>query len=286
MRYSLLWIFSLFLSCSLTDSDDVTPTFLNVSEVTVSPEPNQGSGSHNIEDLWVIVDGALVGIHQFPSKIPVLKTAASPTELRIFGGIRRNGINSDAIEYPFYQQIIQPIDLIEGETINLDVEFKYRTDATFAFVESFDNSNNFTQDEDGNPMTSFVSSNEDPREGFASGVGKVDAENSVLELATDASFSDLPTNGAAIYLEMEYRSNLTLNVGLIGSLGTIPLKNYFLFLKPTGNSWNKIYVELTSEILGSNLDAYKLVFGIEYNGEDTNGAEGFLNLDNVKVIHF
>jgi len=51
MRYSLLWILSIFMSCSLTDSDDVTPSFIDVSSVTVATEQGQGSGSHDIDDL-------------------------------------------------------------------------------------------------------------------------------------------------------------------------------------------------------------------------------------------
>lgn len=286
MRYSLLWILSIFMSCSLTDSDDVTPSFIDVSSVTVATEQGQGSGSHDIDDLWLAVDGIIVGLRQVPASIPVLKNAISPTELTFFAGVRRNGTNIDAIQYPFYEPIVETVDLVEGETYNLDLDFKYRPNTQFVFVESFDNSNNFTQDEDEDPMTSFVSSSDDPFEGFASGLGKVNAEHTIMEVATSASFSDLPFNNSPIYLEMNYRSNLTLNVGLIGSLGTTPIKNYYLFLKPTGNDWNKIYIDITNEIALSNLSSYKLVFGIEYNEEDTDGGEGFLNLDNVKLIHF
>ncbi len=286
MRYSLLFLLTMCLSCSLFDTDDVTPTFLHVPSVSLVTEAGQGGTSHDIEDLWVIVDGFQVGLHQIPSTIPVLENINRPSELLFFGGIRRNGTNVDAIEYPFYEPISQTLELVEGETIDLDLKFNYRPGAQFAFVETFDNSNNFSQDEDGDPMTTFSSSMEDPFEGFASGVGRVNEEHPLLEVATSASMTELPRNGSAIYLEMDYRSNLTLNVGLIGALGTTAIPNYFLFLKPTGEEWNKIYVELTNEILLSNLDAYKLLFGIEYNAEDTGGEEGFLHLDNVKVIHF
>jgi len=286
MRYIPLMILFLFASCSLLDTDDVTPTFLNIDQVTIASQVGQGSTSHKIEDLWVAVDGNLVGLYQIPSLIPVLKTSANPTELTFFGGIRRNGTNTDGIQYPFLEQITRSVELVEGETLDLDLEFNYRNDATFAFVESFDNSNNFVFDEDENPLTTFGTTDQGAFEGLRSGYGVVTADQSLLEVATDASFPDLPKNGGDFYLEMDYRSNLTLNVGLIGALGQTPLKSYFLFLRPTGEEWNKIYVELTSEIVRSNLDSYKLVFGIEYNADDTGGQDGYLYLDNVKLIHF
>lgn len=284
MRYIPVLLLVLFTSCSLLDNDDVTPSFLDISNVTLAAEPNQGSSSHKIEDLWIAENFKIVGLHQVPSLIPILKDGTA--DLIFFGGIRRNGTNTDAIQYPFYEQIDLSLDLVAGETRDIDLEFKYRPDTKFAFIESFDNSNNFSFDEDGDPMTSFGTTNDEPFEGLRSGLGIVNAEHPILELATDASFTDLPKDGSAIYIEMDYRSNLTLNVGLLGSFGTTLQKAYFLFLKPTGDEWNKIYIEITNEILLSNLDFYKLAFGIEYNAQDAAGQDGYLYLDNVKLIHF
>jgi len=284
MRYIPVLLLFLFSSCSLVDTTELRPSFLNVSEVSLVPDTNQGSASHKIEDLWVTVDGTIVGLYQIPSLVPVL-TNSNPTELIFFGGIRRNGTNTNAIQAPFLEPITQSLELVEGETIDLDLGFKYRPEVNFAFVESFDNSNNFNQDEDEDPMTTFGTSSTEVFEGLRSGFGAVTADHDRLEFASSASFTDLPLDGTPIYLEMNYRSNLTLNVGLIGSLDTDPVKSYFLFLKPTGEEWNKIYVELTDEIRSSNLSAYKLVFGIQYNAEDTAGQDGYLYLDNVKLIH-
>jgi hypothetical protein len=283
MKY-LIYIFIIFLSaCSLTDNFDNVPARITIPSVSVTPEDGQGSGSHKIKDLWVFVNEFSLGVYELPQVIPIFRET-DPSQITFFAGVRNNGAVGSPIQYPFYQPIQIDRSLEPGSEETLNLEFGYRPETVFEFVEDFENSNIFTFDEDGDEDTFLEAFSVDPLEGQNSGFATF-GENDTLEIATAFVYKDLPLNGTSIFLEMDYKCNVSLNVGLIGILDNAAFKNYKIVLRPQEN-WNKIYIDFTEDVLASQLDGYRVVIGAVYDETETGGEPAEIGLDNLKFVHF
>ena len=85
-----------------------------------------------------------------------------------------------------------------------------------------------------------------------------------------------------IFLEFDYKCNTDIEVGILGHLlnGTVAT-NYKLFVteKP---EWNKIYVNLTYEILTMNAIEYQIIFRVKKKND--NPVKVYL--DNLKLLTF
>jgi len=283
MKYICIILIVFLSACSLTDSFDELPARLNIPSVSVQPKEGEGSGRHKIKDLWVFVNEFSLGVYELPQVIPVFRES-NPSQMTFFAGIRANGSVANPVQYPFYQPIQIDKALEPGSEETLDLKFGYRPECVFEFVEDFENSNIFTFDEDGDEDTFIEQHSVDPLEGQNSGYATF-VEGDTLEVATAFVYRDLPQNGTAIYLEMEYKSNVSINVGLIGILDNESFKNYKIVLKPK-EEWNKIYIDFTEDVLLSALDGYRVAIGALYDGLETDGQAAEVSLDNLKLIHF
>lgn len=89
--------------------------------------------------------------------------------------------------------------------------------------------------------------------------------------------------GNQIFLELSYKGNNDFIVGLTGKDDTTN-KEYstdVIYIKGK-EYWNKMYIDLTSAIQVSDLDAYKIFFYAEYNGLETNTE---ILLDDIKFVY-
>ena len=87
--------------------------------------------------------------------------------------------------------------------------------------------------------------------------------------------------GSRVFLELDYKNDIELQIGLITIEENLEFKNYKLVLKPQ-EDWNKVYVDFSNELLSSNLNKYRVVFGV-VNPTD---EDKVVYLDNVKLLHF
>ncbi len=268
-------------SCGLFDSADEAPMFIELSSVSVNADEIEGSSGHAIKEIWVAADGQNIGVFEPGTKVPVLDTDET-TNMVFFAGIHRNEIRSDHTMYPFYDQISLFYDYSPGGIIEVDLEFNYKENLTFQFIEDFETTNQiFTQEVDGDDSTKLVITNDDTFEGFGSGYAKLDTMNPEIEFATTVNFTDVPTNGTPVYLEMDYKTEVPLNVGLRATVGVNEANSYWLALLPN-EEWEKVYIDLSELLIQSQLEEYRILMGA--NVGDMEEAEFFI--DNVKFIHF
>jgi len=154
----LLYITVCCFSCRLTDNFDEEPMYLQINSATLAAIPEVGN-THDIRDVWVYVDGFNVGIFELPAKVPIL-SAADMVSIDLRAGIRDNGIQLTARQYPFYETLNYNFDFVPNQTRELDVTFAYIDAVKFGMSEDFETSNVFSEDVDGDPLSTVVRSTE------------------------------------------------------------------------------------------------------------------------------
>ncbi|MBK9257496.1 MAG: hypothetical protein IPM42_18700 [Saprospiraceae bacterium] len=274
-------MFTAFNACSLNDNDQPMPAFMLVSDPVVETLINQGDGTHKITDVWVFQNGKISGIFPLPAKVPV-NVVNGGSDILIFAGIRNNGINGNPIFYPFYKSIETRVNPENGEIFSVPLKFSYNSDAVYSLAEGFETGNSFTFDSDQNPQTNLTVTDEDASTGTKSGKVVLTQQFPNIETATNQTFFKVNNRGGASYVELDYKGNAEIAVGLIkfeGQRGTIAYK----VIIPPRLNWNKIYIDLTEELSLTDYDSYKIAIGFS---KPSSLTEATVFIDNVKHIHF
>ena len=279
----ILYCLALTVVLSCEDSPDDIPFRFDIQSVDLVTTSEEGTSDHRIKDVWVFNEGIDEGVFELPSQIPLLPRNDSETSvIQISPGVRNNGINGAPIIYPFYTSFFFERPLTRGEVEVLDLEFKYRDDTKIVLNETFEFGNNFTFDEDGDPASFMGVTTEEVFEGQNAGHIQLRDSVDIAEVGTALTFTEWPTNGSPIFMELNFKTDIELVVGLAGELGSGSVKNYFFVLNPT-EEWKKVYVDLTFIVLDSGLASYKVLFSAGLTEDQT---EADIYIDNVKILHF
>lgn len=278
----LVFIVCLLSSCDLFDSTDRLPQTININSVDVTSNLEQGSDSHNINYVWIFSEGNSLGTFELPVSAPFVQEENGPVELEYNAGVKRNGFISEIVLYPFYERIVETVNYEEGSTYEPNLTFKYKDNIQFRLIEGFENNHVFTRDADNNTATKLELSTDNPRDGIYCGLMEVDTSQSEIEVSSQFFMQDIPANGSAVYLEMDYRNDVEFEVGLIGGGESLSFKNYYIVLTPK-EDWNKIYLNITDLLVGSQLPGYTILFKVTLPEDKLSGQ---VFVDNVKLIHF
>lgn len=282
--YNLLFII-IFSSCEVINPEEAIPSFLEVNNFElITTLESQGSNQHQINDVWAFIDGEALGIFELPATIPIL--AEGPKMITLIAGIRENGLRNAPVIYPFYDGYVQDLTLIEGQTITVNPTINYSSNSVFEFLENFESSNlklagQIQQTTDNNKV----------KEGRGS--GSILLDQSSIELNSSVTFIDLPTvGGLPVFLEMDYRTNVELEIGLVGfdinSINSTRSINYKVTLCPI-SEWNKVYINFQEDLELSQFTGYQLAFRAS---TDNTGCDNIsrdnpeILLDNIKLIRF
>ncbi|NND08361.1 MAG: hypothetical protein HKN87_18435 [Saprospiraceae bacterium] len=281
IRWILASLMLLLISGCKKDEQAIVPSFVSIPEVGVEVSANQGTSRHGISEVWVYADSSLLGAFAVGATFPVIASEAFTLDL--FAGIRENGQALAPRTYPFLNPV--QVNLLPkiGETQTLRPSFTYHPRTTFKLNEDFERSQIFDEDLDQDEAT-FLFIREDGIEG-RSASAVLTPEHPTLEVASNQILRDIPTTGQSTYLEMEYRSDVPLQVGLRGhGPGIGPAKNYKLVLFPTDIA-TKIYVNFSPDLQASQLLGYQVIFLATFE-VDFGILEQRIDLDNIKLLHF
>ena len=269
--------------CDIINSDERTPSFVGIEAIDLETTGNEGTAAQKIEDAWVFVGGQEIGIFGIPSNVPIYENG--PTEILVFAGIRENGLRATPEIFPFVERMEFTADLIPGEVTSVNLTTGYKSGLTFQFIEDFEAAHRLKTDIDGDQETEMIITTSDAFEG-RSGVMRLTRDNPLGVIATSDAFVDLPIDGSAIYLEMHYKNDVPLEVGLLGRLEDgSQVANLTITLFET-DEWNKIYINFTPDVTGSQLREYQITFGGILPVADASIQEAFIYLDNIKLVHF
>lgn len=278
----VLWSAILVMGCNREES--AIPTYFRFSPAEIVHVTGTGSTNQNIEDYWVYQGFDLIGVFDHKSTIPVI--GEGKQEITIHPGIRVNGVRNDAYIYPFLAPYRTSIDLCAcAQTIDIQPQFSYKPTAKFSFIEDFEGNHIFTSDLDGDAMTKIIVQTDSIFEGYHSGLLTVTKANQTNVIGTDEFYTDFAPDGRDVYIEINYKSNVPMAIGLEVNNHGLPYPVYHVGIFPS-ETWKKIYVNVTDLISAHRTnDGYRVLILAQHPG--TNQPEvGRAYIDNIKLVHY
>ena len=277
MKY---WIFILCVFVACKKDEVAIPTYFQINEIGFNDNINGETSTSKISDAWFYVNDQKQGIYEMPCTFPVIGDGTN--NIKIFSGIKVNGISASRDIYPFYESYDTTLNFISDSILSLVPTTKYKQNLNF-YSEDFDGlGNNF--DISINSDTNFISPfPTDSVYGKISNVCKVNLQNPFLNFeATTFEIDDFPSAGSPVYIELDYKNNSTFIIGAYVNFSQSVIKKSIIAINPS-EDWNKIYVNLTPTI-NESIGAQSLkVFLSMLRPESMNSAE--LSIDNFKIIY-
>jgi hypothetical protein len=272
----------LFISCQDFKNPEDIPAYIYVPDIEVFTTQAQGSNSHKVTEVYFYLEEEFLGSFSPGNTFPVL--ADGNSNLTFFAGIRENAIEDIPALYPLYERYELTKNLQPGVVETIVPRFEYAANCNFTFVEDFEGNHIFSELIDGSPDARLQIERNDVFEGQGSGRIDLTEEAPGIAIATSQIFENLPRNGAAVYLEMNYRTDVPLFIGLIGYDNINPPEEYYKLILNSNTTWNKVYIRLTEEIVALRRSGYRIVLRAEYNSLNSKEVQS-VYIDNLKLIH-
>lgn len=280
-------IYTVFLFCLMMiqaacKKDTKIPAYVHIDQFTLNTDFSlQGSNSHRTPDAWVTVDGQFQGVYELPATFPVL--GEGNHTVRVEAGILLNGIGATRAIYPFYSAYEVNTELVKEKETSITPTISYTDNAFIVWKESFETAA-YSLEKTGNsdPTINLQrATGDDAFEGNASLFVNMNSTQAVFECASVDEFA-LPKNGPDIYLELNYKTNVELSVGLITNAFSGQYYEGVEVLNPS-TEWKKIYILMTNKAnLHADARGHKIFFG-------TGNLSGISNpqiyIDNIKLIY-
>jgi len=243
-----------------------------------TPYPNTHN-SVNIADVWVTMDGQTLGVFQIPCKIPILNSGLH--SFTIYPGIKVNGIAGERIKYPFYRAYEIDTTIITNQTIEIAPKTSYNDQVIFDFEPEgqFELAGNGTILEPTSTSdTTAIIQSQIVFQGNKSAAIYLDSINPYFDIRNIEAL-ELSSN---TFLELNFQSNISFNVGLIIiNNSEIEEKKELIQLYPS-EEWKKIYLDLGPLIsMGNMFSQFKIYFEGYYHNTEINNA---VYIDNIKLI--
>lgn len=277
LAFAGLFIISSLISCKKTD---LVPSYIHIDKIDITTAYELfGSNSSKITDAWVYVDGDLQGIYELPATFPILATGQHTITIR--PGIKLNGIAMSRAYYPFYEPYETTVDLVaeQVDTINPSVTYyankiHWKEDfetAGVSLVKFSVSDTNFIQTQDSTKVF----------EGQSSGIASLNATYDYVCSVSDEIF-DIPQNQSAVFLELNYKTDVPLGVGMYAVLSTGQNEKIETMIINPNTSWNKIYINLT---YSANVSSNTTGFRIYFEAYNDSLATAEILLDNIKLLY-
>lgn len=267
--------------------DDITPSWLIIDSMDLSTdEVTEGANSHGITDAWVYMDGEALGVFELPARIPVL--AEGEHDFAIFAGVKKNGISSTRIKYPFYSRFDTSLVLVKNQETNLHPIVKYKTNIKFELIEDFEDVGiEFIPTAESDTSLVHVDAISNPsivKWGNNCGGIFLNQVDSMFKAKT-ATFLNLPKN-EDVFLEIDYMNNNSMTMGVIAqNSGGVAEHSPYVLMNPQDESsmvWKKIYIDLKEDVSYEiNATSYEIYLLAITDSDVTNAR---IYIDNIKVV--
>jgi hypothetical protein len=286
MRYLtiiiLLFIsFLSFTTCDIINPSEKIPSYLHIDSFDLQGNyDSSGTLSHLITDVWVIVDNDVIGVYELPADIPVLKEG--PHKITLKAGIKENGISNTRLPYPFYAPYLISDTLKANRMDTIKPIITYNTGGfVMPFNEDYESSDySFTKSEVSAVIPELTSQKDMVFEGNKSLYGKIIKKYDLFQIESVKSYA-LP-RGHAIFLELNYKSDIALKVGYYAVSTTQTYQHLVLTINPS-KTWKKIYVNIGGEVdYEPKQYIFKFFLGaVKYTDSDT----ALIQFDNIKLFY-
>jgi hypothetical protein len=280
MRWFVLFTPLVFATCT----EIPEPSYISISAIELK---NSGLGENStsafIQDAWVYIDDNLVGAFELPCKIPVSQDGQH--KITVGAGIWVNTLPTLRSPYVFYRFYEMDAELQSGQTISLNPVVQYNENVKFAYQAGFDSPT-------GNTLESTLQSDTTGRitnqpnlvfEGQGSFQASLLREQGYVEFQ-QAEPVQLPKSGAFVFLELNYTSSHTLNIGVRSFYPAAGNVYTQVAALPATPNWQKAYINLTSAVSTEvNSQSQRAVFSVT---KLSGSGELDLRIDNIRIIHF
>jgi hypothetical protein len=275
----IIFIHIILNSCSVFDKEEKIPSYIQIKQANLQTNySTEGANTHKINDVWINIDGNLQGIYEIPVTFPVLETGKRIITIR--AGIKVNGIAASRAPYPFYEFLNIDTILPEKEIVVINPTFKYKENIKFAWIEDFQGNGYSLERMIGSDTLLMVQADSNNSK---YGVFCIDAVKQKFYYKSSEAYQ-LPKNGSAVFLELDYRCNHPFTIGLLVNKLQSSVAHDIIIINPHPNTFNHIYIDLTYTVT-SNMDAVD--FNIIFRGVLQDGyTDGKIEIDNIKLIHF
>ena len=283
-------LFGLFASCNKDELKATVPAYLHIDSIRVATNFNsEGTASDRITTVWVLVDGQVQGAYELPCEFPIIETGERTIE--ILAGMNLNGIAAYRTVYPFYgsyseKMTLEPekIHYLNASTDSIPV-VNYDFTNSLRVLEDFENIGLSFQETASSDTVMFKTN--DTSEVFRfmnepiGGSGKIVMEPGMKFETKSITAYDLPTFGADVYVEVNYKGDIPFTIGIFANEATQIIQAPVVTVNPS-NEWNKIYINLVTEVSAyPNARDYNIFIG----SLNTSNSNKTLYLDNIKLIH-
>lgn len=272
----------LLFTLSACEKDGGTPSFVRILEPTARKSDGSGTVPSFVTDMWVYANDEAIGVWQANRRIPVLSEGI--TDIKIVGGVRRNGITEDRIQYPFYATWSQSVDLTLGQETTVRPAFTYYHEPIWE--EGFETTGFQFSFSEGDTALVFVTDTADVRVGDRSAAIILDSGHDMFRAVTTAAPS-FPNGTGATFLEFDHKSDTRFLIGVRFDLNGQSITLPYVFVSPTGSAggdlpWKHMYIDLSSAWgTGGTVNRQ---FYIEAQLED-GASSARIVLDNLTVHH-
>lgn len=271
-----LWL--ILEGCGWYTPDEGIPAYLFVDSMVLMPSPDaQGTLSANVKDVWVFIDGDLQGSFPLPARIPLLKEG--PQNLQLSAGIYLNGISATRAIYPFYNRWDTVRVLFRGRTDTLRPRITYRNTVRYLWMENFDNLGFGMRARVGSDTVLLRESVTDSVMEGSSCLRLVVDQRAPYLIAESIDQITL-SPGKPCFLEINYRNNIPLQVGLQSQLGSDISDPLWIVELAPSSAWNKQYINFTPYLGMVNGARYRLMLRPLLTNS-TQGS-GVVRVDNLK----
>lgn len=291
----LIFVGSLFVGCK--EDPAIVPAYLHLDAMDVQVDYSKhGTASSRITTVWVEVDGEYVGVYELPATVPI--AASGSHEITLTPGINLNGIQSLRNMYEFYTEYTETFNFKENKDYWPDasgdsiatVTYSPRTYYVYKNLEDFEDVN-LAFETSSRSDTGLTRStdpqylNVDPlinETNLGVGTTTMPDEDYLFEVVSVEEFTDFPMGGQNVYLEMNYKIDAVVTVGVFrtaqGQVDQVPVVSLY-----PNDEWRKIYINLVSEVsaIPSATSFRIFIGGVNISG---NGEKQLL-FDNIKLVY-
>lgn len=282
-------------SCTESDPNDTTiPAYIEVSAFKVENTPGNSVSSYegcftsDINTVEITVkndkESCLIGVFELPCRVPVLREGKYDILLKPC--IKLNGISATRSSYPFYSDVtIKGVNLVPDSTIVVDTQnVHYMSYTNFLWTEYCEHfvTNPFVPDT-GATIVKIIKNNDTVLSDNGCAAVYLSPDQTEFEFVRRDSCTH--KNYDALILEMDYWTNVPLEVGLKGknTSGGAEYTLYGISLYPN-QGWQKIYIQLGR--LWSNGFSYYPTFKVAFRVSNADGIEGKTYIDNLKLVAY
>ena len=293
MKFKNIYLFGVLFSglftvlstgCGLWDDKIVEPHTIIVTSFNLTTYEDEGTDSNNIAEVWVYSETDVLGVFPLPATIPVLQeNGEDVVHITLLPGVRVNGISSTRKPYPFYEVLELDVNYVPGGVDTVEFHSNYVSGVEVVLAENFESANRFQAS---STSTAEVVRTFDPAwvfEGAVSGLIMLSEDAAHVTSTTQEQLYDL-TGDVATFLEFNYRCDNSFAVGLEAIGGINPERTPIIVLNPTGEEWNKMYLDL-----GPFLRSTPTAYGYELTLDailDMGEKSGYVVVDNFKIVHY